>query len=146
VHALRPRAGAIEPRIEDVPVERSEDLAADPQHALAAIRAELARVRSSVSRIERDLNELEVTEHDSATRRRSERYLRVLVDVYERGGRHGVDPQEWSAIGGRHGYDRRGLGGFFTGGKAALRRVDGRVLLTAHGERLVDGYLAGLPT
>lgn len=126
--------------------DRPGDLLTGPHQALAAIRTELARVRSSVSRIERELNELEATERDSAARRRPERYLRVLVDVYERGGRHGVDPQEWSAIGSRHGYDRRGLGGFFTGAKAALRRVDDRVLLTAHGERLVDGYLAGLPT
>jgi hypothetical protein len=112
---------------------------------LASIRTELARVRSSVSRIERGLNELEASERGAgATRRRPERYLRVLIDVYERGGRHGVDPVEWAAIGNRHGYDRRGLGGFFTGGRAPLRRTDDRVALTTYGERLVDEYLAGL--
>lgn len=125
----------------------SRDSGEEPQHALASIRTELARVRSSVSRIERGLNDLEASERASASaRRRPERYLRVLVDVYERGGRHGVDPSEWAAIGSRHGYDPRGLGGFFTGGRAPLRTVDGRVLLTASGERLVDEYLAQLPT
>ena len=116
------------------------------QHAVAAIRTELARVRSSVSRIERALNDLEADERAAAVRRRPERYLRVLVDVYERGGRHGVDPDEWAAIGQRHGYDRRGLGGFFTGGRAPLRRTDDHVVLTVHGERLVDEYLVGLTT
>jgi hypothetical protein len=123
----------------------SRDFGEDPQHALASIRNELARVRSAIGRIERSLNDLEAGELAPASaRRRPERYLRVLVDVYERGGRHGVAGEEWAAIGGRHGYDRRGLGGFFTGGRAPLRRADGQVLLSAYGERLVDGYLAGL--
>lgn len=123
------------------------DVGEDRRHALASIRSELARVRSSVGRIERGLNDLEAGERGSAAvRRRPERYLRVLVDVYERGGRHGVDADEWSAIGQRHGYDRRGLGGFFTGGRAPLRRTGDHVLLTVHGERLVDDYLAGLTT
>jgi hypothetical protein len=125
----------------------SRDFGEDPQHALATIRTELAHVRSSVNRIERSLNELEASElAPAAARRRPARYLQVLVDVYERGGRHGVGSDEWAAIGSRHGYDRRGLGGFFTGARAPLRRVDDRVLLTAYGERLVDEYLAGLAT
>jgi hypothetical protein len=119
----------------------------DPRHALSTIRTELAHVRSAVGRIERGLNELESSERASvAARRRPERYLRVLVDVYERGGRHGVGSDEWAAIGDRHGYDRRGLGGFFTGVRAPLQRVDERVVLTVQGERLVDDYLSGLPT
>jgi hypothetical protein len=98
-----------------------------------------------VVRIERGLSELEASERGSVpARRRTETYLRVLVDVYERGGRHGVGSDEWAAIGGRHGYDRRGLGGFFTGVRAPLRRIDERVALTVHGERLVDDYLSGL--
>lgn len=126
---------------------RPGDFDGDAQHALTAIRAELKRVRSSVSRIERGLNELEAGERGSPSARpRPERYLRVLVDVYERGGRHGVGSDEWASIGNRHGYDRRGLGGFFTGGRAPLRRGEQRVLLTAYGERLVDEYLAGLTT
>ena len=124
---------------------QSGDFSEDPRHALASIRAELSRVRSAVSRIERDLGELETSERVSAAAaRRPERYLRVLVDVYERGGRHGVASAEWATIGARHGYDRRGLGGFFTGARSPLRRIDDRVVLTAYGERLVDEYLAGL--
>lgn len=123
------------------------DASDDAGQALATIRTELARVRSSVSRIERALNELEANDRASAmVRRRPERYLRVLLDVYERGGRHGVGSEEWAAVGQRHGYDRRGLGGFFTGGRAPLRRTDDHVVLTVHGERLVDEYLVGLTT
>ncbi|MHB8658154.1 MAG: hypothetical protein ACYC91_09400 [Solirubrobacteraceae bacterium] len=117
------------------------------QQALAAIRTELIRVRSCASRIERSLDELETSSEgifSAAARRRPERYLRVLVDVYDRGGRHGVGPEDWAAIGARYGYDRRGLGGFFTGGRASLRRVDDRVVLTPYGERQVDAFLASL--
>jgi hypothetical protein len=122
-----------------------DEFGADPQHTVEVIRHELARARQALGRIERGLNELETSERAPArTRPRSTRYLRVLVDVYERGGRHGVDADEWAAIGHRHGYDRRGLGGFFTGAKAPLGRSDERVVLTIYGERLVDEYLAGL--
>lgn len=117
------------------------------EHALATIRAELAHVRSAVGRIERGLVELEASDR-AATRssRKPERYLQVLVDVYERGGRHGVSAEAWSAIGDRLGYDRRGLGGFFTGARAPLRHTQDRVALTVYGERLVDEYLSRLPT
>lgn len=104
-------------------------------------------MRSAVSRIERGLGELEAGEGGSSrTARKPERYLRALVEVYERGGRHGVSAQEWSAIGSRLGYDRRGLGGFFTGGRAPLRHAHDRVALTVYGERLVDEYLSRLST
>ncbi len=117
----------------------------DPQHALATVRSELARVRSAVGRIERSLNELEASASAAgSSRRRPERYLRVLVDVYELGGRHGVAVEAWANIGSRRGYDRRGLGGFFTGARAPLRHAGDRVVLTAYGQRLVDEYLAGL--
>jgi hypothetical protein len=122
-----------------------EPAGGDLQHAVASIRAELARVRSAVGRIERDLGELEAGDlGPAAIRQRPDRYLRVLVDVYERGGRHGVDVEEWASIGAHRGYDRRGLGGFFTGARAPLRRVEERIVLTMHGEHLVDSYLGSL--
>jgi hypothetical protein len=130
-----------------VKTEPSAHPAEDPQHAVASIRTELARVRASVERIERGLSDLEASEPTTGRgRRRPERYLRVLVDIYELGGRHGVSGEEWTAIGNRHGYDRRGLGGFFTGARAPLHQVDSRIALTVQGERLVDQYLATLAT
>lgn len=118
----------------------------DPEHALASIRSELARIRTAAGRIERGLAELEAGAAASVrTRPRPARYLQVLVDVYDLGGRHGVSLEEWARIGAARGYERRGLGGFFTGVRAPLRHFEGRVVLTVFGERLVDEYLAELP-
>lgn len=116
---------------------------ADHAQALASIRAEVGRLRSSLVRLEESLDALETSPSRSAgpARARPERYLSVLVDVYERGGQHGVDADGLAAIGRAYGYDRRGLGGFFTGRRAPLRRIEGRVTLTPHGEHLVDVYL-----
>jgi hypothetical protein len=64
----------------------------------------------------------------------------VLVAVYERGV-HGVSSEELADLGRAHGYDRRGLGGYFAGARAPLRLVGGRVALTTEGARLVHEYL-----
>jgi hypothetical protein len=125
-------------------VTRRSSVPAEAGRTVASIRAELGRLRSSILRIERELDALENSQQQTAVRRdRPERYLRVLVEVYEHGGHHGVDADGLASIGARHGYDRRGLGGFFTGARAPLRRTDGRARLTAYGEELMDSYLAG---
>jgi hypothetical protein len=117
--------------------------AADPAQTIASIRAELDRLRSGLRRVEDSLETLELAGRQSPDpdRQRPERYLRVLVDVYEHGGQHGVDGDGLAAIGSAYGYDRRGLGGFFTGRRAPLRRAEDRVTLTPHGQHLVDVYL-----
>jgi len=107
------------------------------------IRAELRTLRAALTQIEQAVDRLpqrKVKSH-RGERHRPERYYRVLVSVYERGGRHGIAVDALGAIGGEHGYDRRGLGGFFAGTRAPLQQVDGRVRLTAEGLRLVDRYL-----
>jgi hypothetical protein len=110
---------------------------------LASIRTELDSLRLGILRIERALDELEDAHQRTAVRRdRSERYLRVLIEVYEHGGQHGVDADGLASIGARHGYDRRGLGGFFTGARAPLMRTDRRIRLSVFGEELMDSYLA----
>ncbi len=123
--------------------EPREPPVTDCAQALASIRAEVVRLRSSLVRLEKHLDALEAAPQHAmdGPRERPERYMRVLVDVYERGGQHGVDADGLAAIGRVHGYDRRGLGGFFTGRRAPLRRVEGRVTLTPHGVHLVDLYL-----
>lgn len=115
----------------------------DSAQAIASIRAEVGRLRSSLLRLEENVDALELSRQQAPEpdRERPERYLRVLVDVYERGGQHGVDADGLAAIGRAYGYDSRGLGGFFTGRRAPLRRVEGRVTLTPHGQHLVDLYL-----
>jgi hypothetical protein len=115
----------------------------DAGRAAASIRSELAHVRESLRRIEQALGELDDERSGpSVTRARAERYLRVLLEIYERGGQHGVDAAGLAEIGRAHGYDRRGLGGFFTGTRAPLRRIGNRVRLTAQGEQLLDAYLS----
>jgi hypothetical protein len=122
---------------------RRTDADADTQAAAETIRAELRRARTSLARIEEAVARLSTPPGRSAVEReRPDRYYQVLVGVYELGGRHGIAADELGAVGGRHGYDRRGLGGFFAGARAPLRTVDGRVRLTPEGLRLVDVYLA----
>jgi len=75
-------------------------------------------------------------------RQRPERYYQLLVDVYER-GRHGPDADSFAALGRNRGYDARGLGGFFVGARAPLRRIEGQVTLTVEGHRLLDAHLTG---
>jgi hypothetical protein len=111
---------------------------------VALIHAELDSVRISAIRIERALGQLDqARERAAVLRDRPERYLRVLVEVYERGGQHGVQPDVLAAIGDRYGYDRRGLGGFFTGTRAPLTRISGLIRLSPQGARLMDAYLEG---
>lgn len=110
--------------------------------AAAAIRAELRGLRSALARVEEAVERLpQRPVRRVAERERPARYFRVLVSVYEHGGRHGITSEALGEIGAANGYDPRGLGGFFAGVRAPLRRVDGRVRLTAEGLRLVDNFL-----
>ena len=106
-----------------------------------AIRAELRRLRSSLARVEAEVARLPQRPPRPRSLERPERYYRVLVGVYERGGRHGLEPEALGALGAEHGYDRRGLGGFFAGTRAPLQLAAGRARLTAEGLRLVDRFL-----
>lgn len=76
-------------------------------------------------------------------RTRPERYYAVLLGVYEY-GRRGIGREAFADLGAVHDYDPRGLGGFFVGGRGALRRDGDLVRLTHEGQRLLDSWLAGL--
>lgn len=78
-------------------------------------------------------------------RTRPTRFYDVLVGVYEHGV-HGIDDDALTALATTHGYQRRGLNGYFTGTRAALRRSEGRVVLTPEGQRLLDAHLRRLHT
>lgn len=112
--------------------------------AIAAIRDELESVRAGLRRIEAQVGVLEQQEPQAQVKERPRRYYEVLAAVYDRGGRRGVDAEAFGRVGELHGYDRRGLGGFFTGVRAPLRRHEDRVTLSAYGERLLDSFLQGL--
>jgi hypothetical protein len=107
--------------------------------ALAGIRAEVAVMREALDRIEGELHSLEGRQ-PTAERVRPMRFYDVLVGVYEH-GIHGIDGDALTRLAGQNGYQRRGLNGFFTGARAALRRSAGRVVLTPEGVRLLAVHL-----
>ncbi len=110
--------------------------------AIAAIRGQVARMREGLDRIDRELRSLERPQR-SSERARPARFYEVLVGVYEHGV-HGIDDAALTRLAAAHGYERRGLNGFFTGARAALRRAEGRVVLTPEGARLLEAHLRRL--
>lgn len=110
-----------------------------PTAEVSAILAELAQIKGSVARIERQVGQMGATTV-ARERRRPERYYLVLLGVYEH-GRRGMTNEAFGTLGERYDYDRRGLGGFFVGARAALVRDNDRVRLTAEGQQLLDDYL-----
>jgi len=107
--------------------------------ALAVVRGEVARMREGLDSIESALQRLERRQRTSE-RARPTRFYDVLVGVYEH-GIHGIDDEALTELAAAHGYQRRGLNGYFTGARAALRRANGRVVLTPEGHRLLDSHL-----
>ena len=96
-------------------------------------------MREGLDRIESELGSLD--RHQRPTERsRPPRFYDVLVGVYEHGV-HGIDDDALTKLATAYGYQRRGLNGFFTGARAALRRADGRIVLTPEGQRLLDAHL-----
>ena len=104
----------------------------------------MGRLREGLERLDTALAGLEREQSTAGDRTRPDRYYHVLVDVYEH-GRHGVDADAFARAGRERGYDARGLGGFFVGSRAPLRRENGRVSMTTEGHRLLDVYLGNSP-
>jgi len=120
------------------------DAAHQPQckrRAQRGLRSEVERLREGLERLDTALMRLEREQTTIGLRGRPDRYYHVLVDIYER-GRHGLDADTFARLGRERGYDARGLGGFFVGSRAPLRRENGRVIMTTEGHRLLDVYLS----
>lgn len=64
------------------------------------------------------------------------RLLRALAEEHD--GDVGAD--EWSRLGREHGYDPRGLGGFFAGSRPLMGRQGERRVLTTHGRRFIERW------
>lgn len=111
------------------------------ENVVAGLRSEVTRLREGLERLDTALVRLEREPTTAGVRVRPDRYYHVLVDIYER-GRHGVDADTFARLGRQRGYDARGLGGFFVGSRAPLRRENGRVSMTTEGHRLLDVYLS----
>lgn len=48
--------------------------------------------------------------------------------------------EQWSRLGVAHGYDPRGLGGFFVGSSPLMARQGERRVLTSHGHKFVNRW------
>jgi hypothetical protein len=68
----------------------------------------------------------------------TEKQWSLLKAVRERGGDLGSD--EWGALGASHGYDPRGLGGFFRGAEQLMASQGERRVLTEHGRRFIERW------
>jgi hypothetical protein len=53
-----------------------------------------------------------------------------------------MSADEWSRLGRQHGYDPRGLGGFFQGQQPLMGRQGKRRVLTEHGRRFIERWRA----
>jgi hypothetical protein len=53
-----------------------------------------------------------------------------------------VGSQEWARLGRQHGYDPRGLGGFFVGSQPLMASQGERRVLTSHGRRFIERWRA----
>ncbi|MEJ7656619.1 MAG: hypothetical protein WKF33_06295 [Thermoleophilaceae bacterium] len=55
---------------------------------------------------------------------------------------HGGDvgSEEWARLGRQHGYDPRGLGGFFVGSQPLMASQGARRVLTEHGRRFIERW------
>jgi hypothetical protein len=66
------------------------------------------------------------------------RIWRVLHAVRQEGGN--LSAEEWTRLGAAHGYDPRGLGGFFRGGEPAMAVQGERRVLTEQGLRFIERW------
>jgi hypothetical protein len=62
----------------------------------------------------------------------------LLNAVADLGGDVGSD--RWSRLGRQHGYDPRGLGGFFQGAQPLMAAQGARRVLTHHGHRFIERW------
>jgi hypothetical protein len=53
-----------------------------------------------------------------------------------------VGSEEWARLGRQHGYDPRGLGGFFVGSQPLMASQGARRVLTGHGQRFIERWRA----
>jgi hypothetical protein len=57
-----------------------------------------------------------------------------------------VGSEEWARLGRQHGYDPRGLGGFFVGSQPLMASQGARRVLTSHGHRFIERWRADFET
>jgi len=72
--------------------------------------------------------------------RRSTAKQWALLNALARDHGGDVGAEEWARLGRQHGYDPRGLGGFFVGREQLMARQGARRVLTDHGQRFIERW------
>jgi hypothetical protein len=101
----------------------------------------IEQVKKAVGELEEHLDRGGELEHETGV----ERWFRdtagpLLSEVLEAGGAVSID--QWRQIGRRRGYDPRGLGGFFSGKRPAMRAEGDLRVLTRYGQDDVSRWRA----
>ena len=106
----------------------------------------LRRAHSEITTVLAELGVLDDAGQPAEPRQHADqsRRWRLLNAVAQRGGRVGAS--EWSRLGRTHGYDPRGLGGFFRGAQPVMEHDGHRRILTASGHRFVERWRADFET
>lgn len=113
------------------------------QSESAELKRKLSRTLSKLRAVETEIQELIGSDEDEGLEW-WDRRCHVLVEVYNRGGV--IPADDWYRIGADLGYDRRGLGGFFTGNEPTMVAIAGnRHALSPSGRREAEEYLEEHP-
>lgn len=109
----------------------------------ADLRRKLRGTLTKLQAVESEIQELLGSDEEEDTKW-WDRRCGMLVKVYNRGCV--VSSEEWYRIGQSFHYDRRGLGGFFTGNEPSMVQIaGGRHALTPVGRRDAEEYLREHP-
>lgn len=95
-------------------------------------------VLKQIERIDREVHALRARIEAEGGEHLIPRRVRFLKAVAEQGGI--VTVEELRQLGTTHGYDARGLGGFFVGNGSLRRLTDGRSVITPRGEGELEPY------
>jgi hypothetical protein len=103
--------------------------------------ARLTRVHSELTELLLELGLLEPTKApvDPQWLRDTARQWGLLNAVAELNSGD-LGSEQWSRLGRQHGYDPRGLGGFFRGSQPLMATQGERRVLTSHGRRFIDRW------
>jgi len=96
-------------------------------------RKHLEAAKAALKRLEEHLEGVTMERASGQPDARTARWWRILDEVDQLGG--ALTVEDWRALGLRHGYNPKGLGGFFTGAEPSMRSEADMRALTDAGRR-----------
>jgi hypothetical protein len=70
----------------------------------------------------------------------------LLLNDFKKNHNADLGSEDWGRLGREHGYDPRGLGGFFVGSSPLMASQGARRVLTSHGHRFIDRWRGDFAT